>query len=350
MTRRDFLATPFIYQAAKPGYRYAFPRDHFNHPDFRTEWWYYTGNLETPDGRPFGYELTFFRQAVSREEKESSPWVVQDVYLAHLALSDIQGSRFHHAERLNRAGPGIAGISFEDQLIWNGNWQVRWQGDQQQLRAVAEDFSFSLDLDPAKPHVIHGENGISQKSAGAGEASHYIAFTRLRTSGEIRINGKKLAVTGNSWMDHEFFSHSMSGKDIQGWDWFSLQFNDDTELMLYQLRAPDGNPTPFSSGTLIDKQGRTRHLRLDEFTMIPGRRWKSPATDGSYPLEWKIRVPAAGIDLEIRAAMDQQELVSRNQYSPSYWEGAVSISGTRKGSGYLEMTGYDNQIEINQLA
>ncbi len=343
-SRRDFLAAPFIYKLAQPGYRYSFPRDHFNHPDFRTEWWYYTGNVHSGT-REFGYELTFFRQAIARNLDDPSHWRVEDVYLAHLALSDIGGNRFHHTERLNRAGPGLAGASFDDRRIWNGNWETRWHGSDQTLRAYADSFSFTLELAPRKPPVIHGTNGISPKAPGHGNASHYISFTRLDTRGEITIAGTRYTVEGSSWMDHEFFSHRIAG-GIQGWDWFSLQFDDAAELMLYRLRGPDGQPTPYSSGTFIDVSGKTRHLAANDFTLSPGRTWRSEATGGEYPLEWQIRVPSLDMVLETRPAMDQQELVSSHSYSPSYWEGAIRIAGSRGGSGYLEMTGYDKGVDI----
>ena len=160
------LLAAALFDLALPGYRYQFPRDHFSHRGFQTEWWYYTGNLQTQDGRPFGFELTFFRKGVARPAKITSPWDVDDLYLAHLALTDIHGRRFFNTERLNRAGPGLAGASLDERRIWNGNWQVRWTGDRQSLQAVAEEFSFTLDLDPRKPPVIHGRDGISQKAEG----------------------------------------------------------------------------------------------------------------------------------------------------------------------------------------
>jgi predicted secreted hydrolase len=346
MTRRDFLSTALVYKFALPGYRYQFPRDHFDHPEFKTEWWYYTGNL-LAGARPFGYELTFFRQAISRDVQTDSPWAVRDVYLAHLALSDIEASRFHHEARLNRAGPGIAGISETDKRIWNGNWQVQWKGDRQLLTAVAPEFRLNLTLDLLKPPVIQGENGVSQKMPGEGNASHYISLTRLQTVGEIAVSGKKHFVEGLSWMDHEFFSHEIGG-DLRGWDWFSIQFDDGTELMLYRLRMQDGSSSEHSSGTFIDRDGRPAHLRREEFEMRAGRRWRSAATGGEYPLDWTLRVPSLGLELETRAAMDNQELVSTNRYSPSYWEGAIRVSGSRTGVGYLEMTGYDKGVRINQ--
>jgi predicted secreted hydrolase len=346
MTRRDLLAAPFFYQPARTGYRYEFPRDHFNHPDFRTEWWYYTGNLESESGRPFGYELTFFRQAITRKPAVSaSIWNVEDVYLAHLALSDIENNRFYHFERLNRPGPGIAGVSLEGKRVWNGNWQVVWRGEQQVLSAIAPEFRIDFTLDSKKPPIIHGEGGISQKEAGFGNASHYISFTRLLTGGRLELEGRVHQVRGASWMDHEFFSHQLGG-ELEGWDWFSLQFDDLSELMIYQLRRKDGQPNPFSSGTFIESSGRANHLTAREFTLEPLRRWRSKATGGNYPLAWRIRVPKLNLELETRPAMDSQELVSSNKYSPSYWEGAIRIAGSRTGKGYLEMTGYDKGVNI----
>ncbi|HKS94888.1 MAG TPA: carotenoid 1,2-hydratase, partial [Terriglobia bacterium] len=188
------------YRVAVPGYQFVFPRDNFNHPDFRTEWWYYTGNLRTSDGRAFGFELTFFREGVARDAEPTSPWEVEDVYLAHLALSDISGRQYLSTERLNRAGPGLAGASLELSRIWNGNWNVEWHGDTQTLRAVADRFSLALTLQSAQPPVINGVDGVSQKSGGAGHASYYISLTRLVTSGEIALDGKTYKVDGLSWM------------------------------------------------------------------------------------------------------------------------------------------------------
>lgn len=344
------------YRLALPGYRWEFPRDHFSHPDFRTEWWYYTGNLRTRDGRPFGFELTFFRQAVSggrldRSSRTTSPWDVRDVYLAHFALSDLRGSRFLHDQRMNRAGPGLAGASLEGRRVWNGNWQVRWDGDRQQLQAVSPAFSARLALHPAKPAVIHGVNGVSQKAAGAGRASHYVSFTRLVTSGALEVEGRRFEVEGLSWMDHEFFTHQLSPEQA-GWDWFSLQLEDGTELMLYRLRRADGEADPFSAGTFVDAAGRARHLPAADFRLQPGgRTWTSPATGGAYPLEWTITVDSLALSLQLKTPLDAQEIVSRHPTVPSYWEGAVRAAGTRggkpiAGSGYLEMTGYDTRVRL----
>jgi predicted secreted hydrolase len=330
------------YRLALPGYKFSFPRDHFSHPEFRTEWWYYTGNLRSADGRRFGYELTFFRQAMQpRLPATSNVWDVRDVWMAHLALSDIDGGRFRNTERLNRSGPGLAGVDANRGLIWNGNWQVNWSGDLQKLSAVAEGFQLDLTLRSAKPPVIHGAKGVSQKAAGAGRASHYVSLTRLVTNGGITLEGRRYEVEGLSWMDHEFFSHSLESNQV-GWDWFSLQFDDGSELMLYRLRRRDGTVEPYSSGTYIDPSGKTKALRVEEFKIEPGRtKYKE------YPIEWTIDVPNLSLRGKVRTRLPQQELTGRTPY----WEGAIEIEGTKgpspiHGSGYLEMTGYIAPVNL----
>jgi len=339
------------YRSALPGYRYEFPRDHFNHPDFQTEWWYYTGNVTASDGHRFGFELTFFRQAVSREPDSQSAWDLHDIYLAHLALSDLDGGNFYHAERTNRAGPGIAGIDQSTGRIWNGNWQITWNGADQTLRAIDDRFSLALQLHPEKAPVVHGENGVSQKAEGPGYASHYISLTRLKTSGTMVLNGKSQLVSGLAWMDHEFFTHQLAA-DQAGWDWFSLQLADNTELMLFQIRRKDGSIDPFSAGTYVDAQGKSQHLAHTDFMLTPmGDFWKSPYTSATYPLRWKIVLAKLGIALEADTALKSQELSGQSKLIPNYWEGTISVSGSSgssslQGVGYLEMTGYDRAVEL----
>jgi predicted secreted hydrolase len=347
------LAAQSPYKEAVPGYRYEFPRDYFNHPEYQTEWWYYTGNVTASDGHRFGFELTFFREGVNRDAGKVGTWDIEDLYLAHLALSDLDGRAFYHAERTNRAGPGIAGIDEKKERIWNGNWKVTWQGSDQVLEAVDNRFSFSLTLHPEKPPVIHGENGVSQKAEGAGRASHYISLTRLKTSGTIQLGGKSYGVSGLAWMDHEFFTHQLE-KDQLGWDWFSVQLADHTELMLYRIRRVDGSVDPYSAGTYVDAGGHSMHLRKDDFSLIPAEeKWKSPVTGAVYPVGWKISVPKMQIELEARTALDSQELSGQSRIIPNYWEGAIELKGQRggaelKGVGYLEMTGYDRAVQMGR--
>ena len=330
------------YKQALPGYHYEFPRDHFNHPDYQTEWWYYTGNLKTADGRRFGFELTFFRQGIARDSNQS-PWYIHDLYMAHLALSGLSGHQFYREERINRAGPGIAGIDERTGLIWNGNWQVQLTDARQTLRGLNDQFKIELSLTPAKPPVIHGRDGISRKASGVGHASHYISFTRLMTTGTIELNGRSYLVQGTSWMDHEFFTDSMDANE-SGWDWVSLQLDDDTEVMLYRLRHKDGSIDPYSSGSYIDRQGRCTFLSSSEFTMTPmGEAWTSPQTKGVYPIRWHVTIPKLGIDAFVTTPLPDQEMTGR--IGPSYWEGAIDVKGAREGNelrgvGYLEMTGY----------
>ena len=228
------------YRTALPGYRYEFPRDHFNHPDYQTEWWYYTGNLKSADGHRYGFELTFFRQAVRRHAAMATVWDLRDLYLAHLALSDLDGGKFYHTERVNRAGPDIAAVSESLGRVWNGNWRIQWEGSNQRLVAIDARFQLNLTLRSEKAPVIHGENGVSQKADGPGRASHYISLTRLATFGSIELGGKSLEVSGTSWMDHEFFTHQLESNQT-GWDWLSLQLADHTELMLFRIRRADGS-------------------------------------------------------------------------------------------------------------
>jgi predicted secreted hydrolase len=339
------------YRVALPGYRYEFPRDHFSHADFQTEWWYYTGNLKSAEGHRFGFELTFFRQAVSRDPTKTAAWDVKDLYLAHLALSDLDGRKFYHAERTNRSGPGIAGASETVGRIWNGNWQILWEGSDQKLQAIQEQFQLHLALHSEKPPVIHGVNGLSQKAEGKGHASHYISLTRLATAGSIELDGKKFDVSGASWMDHEFFTQQLAA-DQTGWDWLSLQFADNTELMLFHIRRKDGLIDLHSSGTYVDGQGGTTHLRDTDFVLEPlAERWKSPATGAGYPVHWRITVPALGIELEAKTQLESQELTGKTKLTPNYWEGAIVLSGKRNtqtmsGAGYLEMTGYDRAVQL----
>jgi len=339
------------YRTALPGYHYEFPRDHFSHPEFQTEWWYYTGNITAADGHRFGFELTFFRQAVSRDDSKPADWDVRDLYLAHLALSDLDGGAFYHAERTNRAGPGIAGVNEPSGRIWNGNWQIQWKGEDQELAAMDERFSLRFTLHPEKPLVVHGENGISQKAEGAGRASRYISFTRLGVKGAIELGGKKFEVSGLAWMDHEFFTHQLED-DQTGWDWLSLQLEDHTEVMLFHIRRKDGSIDPFSAGTFVDVQGKATHLRAEDFVLqAGGATWTSALTHANYPIQWKIAIPKLGIELEAKTPLESQEMTGKTKLLPSYWEGAIRLAGRRGnvalgGVGYLEMTGYDRPVKL----
>ncbi len=348
------------WKIALPRYRFDFPRDHFSHPDYQTEWWYYTGNLRGADGHRYGFELTFFRQGtrLSREaaEAEDATWRPDQLYLAHLALSDIDGQTFYHTERLNRAGPGLAGAALSDRRYWNGNWQVRWPalpGEQQELTAVCERFNLHLIFDPLKAPVIQGQDGVSQKGPAEGQASHYISFTRLQAAGELAEKNSTVRMSGLAWMDHEFFTEPASS-DLSGWDWFAIQLSDNEELMLYRLRDGSGKADPYSSGAYIDSQGKMRFLSAADFALVPGETWRSPHSGATYPLTWTISVPSLALDLTQETALKDQELCRKESTSLSYWEGAVTYKGTMRdqpidGVGYLEMTGYNGAVKLSGM-
>jgi predicted secreted hydrolase len=240
--------------------------------------------------------------------------------------------------------------------VWNGNWSVLWSPDSaQQLTAVTAGYRIELRLQPSKPPVIHGINGVSQKAPGAGRASHYVSLTRLTTAGRIQLRGEWFDVEGLSWMDHEFFTHSLEANQA-GWDWFSLQFEDGSDLMLYRLRRKDGSVEPFSSGTYVTRGGAPKHLSVSEYSLTPSADvWVSPATQGRYPMKWTIRVPSLGIEAVTTTRLREQELKGRSGVSPSYWEGAIEVRGTRdgkplSGSGYLEMTGYAENVRMGETS
>jgi predicted secreted hydrolase len=338
------------FRAALPGYKFQFPRDHGSHPPFQTEWWYYTGHLKSKSGQRFGYQLTFFRTALTPSLKgRSSQWAIRDVIFAHFALSDINGKRFFNTDRINRTALKMAGADkagTKSPRIWINDWQMRFEGakgERQTLRAKGEAdktvFSIALQQRALKAPVIHGANGVSQKSAGYGRASHYYSLTRLQSQGTVTIGRQTFQVTGQSWFDHEFGSNQMD-KSQTGWDWFSLQLNDGRELMLYQLRLQRGRIEPLSSGTIVEKDGRTRPLKLSDFQIQSLSTWRSPRSGGIYPAKWCVRVPKEKIDLIITPSMPDQELNTHRGARFDYWEGSIDFTGTHSGQGYVELTGY----------
>ena len=348
---------PFEYKLALPGYTFQFPRDHGSHDDFRTEWWYYTGHLES-EGRSFGYELTFFRMGLRDKVAANNPskWAVKDLYFAHFALTDIDSKKFHYFERRSRSGVGTGGITQEPLKVWIGDWKMEglFAGEESDLkhsfdlRASGKGIDLELKLNALKPPVIQGQNGVSQKSEGRGQASHYYSLTRLETKGVLKMNGKPLSVKGLSWMDHEYGSNQMS-KDQLGWDWFSLQLEDNTELMLYRMRRKDGKVDPFSSGTYVKADGSKIHLGQEDFKIEPTGKWISPHSKGKYPSGWMLRVKPMDLTMSVQPVLDDQELLTSESTQVTYWEGAVSVSGLVggrriRGKGYVELTGYAGNL------
>ncbi len=337
------------FQLATEGYHYIFPRDHGAHERFRTEWWYYTGQLTTTNGGQFGYQLTFFRRGTPRNQVKTLPsqWAISHLYLAHFAITDLRTGRFRYAEKISRAGLGKAGAARDRLHVWVDQWNAQSLSttpDTQTLHAVEGDLALQLTLSPSKPLVIHGKNGISRKGSAPGQASHYYSFTKLPTTGTLTIAQESFEVTGASWMDHEFSSADLDD-DLTGWDWFSLQLDDQRELMLYRLRRRNGLVDPVSSGTLIDRNGRTEHLSIDNFTLEPLSYWTSPTSHARYPQRWRLTIPSQELFLELIPRMAEQELSTTHSTQVTYWEGAIETTGTAqgrpiKGQGYMELTGY----------
>jgi predicted secreted hydrolase len=334
------------WKDASPGREIVLPADHASHPEYRIEWWYYTGNLNAADGRRFGYQLTFFRVGVDPAPTNPSRWAVRDLYLAHLAVTDVSGRRYRFSERLNRSAPGWAGASTDTYRVWNDDWSASLESDRvHRLIAPSREMGIDLRLDEGERVVRHGQRGYSQKGQAPGNASFYYSLTRMPTRGVLTLDGQSIAVTGNSWMDHEFGTTFLE-KDQVGWDWFSIQLEDGRDLMVFQLRRRDGTIDPRSSGTLVEPDGTTTHVGVDSgFSLQPGRVWTSPQSGGRYPVEWRVQMPRQSIDLWIRAVLDDQELRTGQTTGVNYWEGAVTVAGRVRqspvqGRGYLEMTGY----------
>ena len=325
-----------------------FPHDLGPHPDFQTEWWYYTGNLVVADGQRFGFQLTFFRRALlapADRVQRNSAWGADQVYLAHFALTDTSG-QFHAFERFERGAAGLAGAQGDPQFrVWLQDWQVEQVGAADyKLQAAQDGISLKLDLKDIKGIVLQGDQGYSQKGLGTGNASYYTSQTRLESSGTIVVNSKTYTVNGLTWMDHEFSTSALSPDQV-GWDWFSIQLDDGSELMVYQIRKKDGSVDPFSSGTIIYTDGSTRSLKAGDFSIQVNSTWKSPHSAGVYPAAWIVSIPAEGLTLQIKPILADQEL----NVSFIYWEGAVQVSGEKNGvkmnaRGYVELTGYAQSL------
>ena len=338
------LPTTDGWRLAEPGYTFAFPRDHGSHPEYRIEWWYYTGKLEALDGRRFGYQVTFFRIGVDPAPENPSRWAVRDLHMAHLAVTDGTAGHQVTAERFDRGGVGWAGARERTLDVWNGDWRADLDGETHRVSAADDTFGVNLRLESGKPPTLHGDAGLSRKGAEPGNASHYYSMTRMPTAGQLRLDGERIDVTGTSWMDHEFGTTFLEPGQV-GWDWFSLQLDDGTDLMIYKFRRGDDQPDAFSSGTWVDPDGTTTGLSREQFVLVPGRRWTSPSSGAAYPVDWRVGVPSRQADLTVEALVDAQELDTANSTGVTYWEGAVAVRGRigereKRGRGYLEDTGY----------
>ena len=330
-------------RALKPK-EFTFPPDHGPHNPYRSEWWYFTGNLKNPQGRQFGYELTFFRFALKASVPESkSAWRGNQLYMAHLTLTDVEKGRFYTDERFSRAGNDLAGASTKKYHVWLYDWSAKTEGEADfplRLQAQSDGFAIDLLLTSQKSYVLQGDRGLSQKSREPGNASYYYSYPRLETEGAVTVAGDKFSVTGASWMDREWSTSALSDEQ-SGWDWFALQLSDNTELMFFQLRRKDGQPDRNGSGSFILADNTKIALQEHDVAIKILDTWKSPHSKITYPSRWLVTVPAQGLEVEVVPLINDQEL----NVSYRYWEGAVSVKGTKNGKlisgqGYVELAGY----------
>jgi predicted secreted hydrolase len=336
------------FEAAVPGRPFAFPRDHGKHPEFQTEWWYFTGNLTAEDGCHWGFQLTFFRRTMFHETRHrASSWGVRDLYAAHFALTDGKGRRFFHTGLASREGPGLAGAAVDDLHVYIRGWSCERKEDAILLRAAHGGQALDLRLVPVKPLVQHGNSGYSRKGDDPGQASYYYSFSRMTADGTIMSGGVPLHVQGIAWMDHEFGS-SILRQDQAGWDWFSLQLDDGSELMVFRLRRNDGTAErPF--GTLILREGTAVDLAGRDIMITPRKTWTSSHSGAVYPTTWTVEVPQYHLKLEVSPSVDDQELRPTRGVPVAYWEGAVAVEGSSEGRpvqgrGYVELTGYAHAL------
>lgn len=327
--------------------KFHFPKDNGPHPDYKNEWWYYTGNLETANGRHFGYQFTLFRIGLKPGKAQSaSDWATHQFYMADLALSDIHDHKFYAFQKFSRSALGLAGAQSTPFHIWIDNWQVKGDSERipkMHITAKEKNIALNLHLISQKPPVLEGDKGLSRKGAKPGDASYYYSLTHLNTNGTVKVNQKSFKVKGLSWMDREW-STNMLDKNQSGWDWFSIQLDNDWEIMYYQLRMKNGQPDTTSSGKLIRPDGSTINLPFGSVRIKVKNHWISPATATNYPSGWVFSIPGRKIHLNIEPYMKNQEL----KLSVKYWEGAVKIKGEMagkkvKGNGYVELTGYTRE-------
>ena len=334
-------ADPAFARAIEPR-AFVFPEDHGPHPEFRNDWWYVTGNLDNEDGERFVFELTIVRFALTPGMSPStSAWRTNQVYIAHLAVTDADNERFYVAQRYSRGAVGLAGAQASPFRVWIDDWEMaeHAQADTWHLVANDEDFGIDLELRALKPPVLNGIDGLSQKSADPSNASYYYSITRLQTEGRLRIGENDYTVSGLSWLDREWSTSALADDQV-GWDWFALQLDDGSELMIYGLRLQDGTRDPASAGTFVDANGVTAHLAYDDVEIRVLEEWSSPE-GGSYPSRWLLQVPRFGLKLNVSPVINDQELFT----TVRYWEGAVDVTGEHdrrpvEGRGYVELTGY----------
>ena len=331
-----------------PGLNFRFPQEHGPHLDYRTEWWYFTGNL-AGEGQNYGYELTLFRQALLTPLEmlmpRTSKWASSQAMLGHFAISDLSAGKFYHFQRLSRTALGLAGSgppSPGKDLAWVEDWHIRTgRNGTFELSARDGDCALQLSLTSLKRPVLQGQKGYSRKADQPGQASNYYSLTRLQTLGTLSTAGQLHSVSGLSWMDREWSTRPL-GDELAGWDWFALQMSDGQELMFYQLRDRQGQATSWSAGSWVDARQIETHLNADQLKIEVTDWWASPLDGTRYPAGWRLKVAPNGAELRVTPRLANQELTGLGRY----WEGAVRFAGqdgqghALTGTGYVELVGY----------
>lgn len=330
MTRLFLIA--FLVLGGGPADRseLTFPRDHGSHPDAALEWWYYTGHLRDRATREYGFQLTFFRAG--------------DMHLAHFAWTDPARKTFRYEEKSHLGIPGIASAETGRLAVANEDWSAVLSGETHRLHAAGRGWRLDLTLRPSKPPVVHGENGISRKGAGTEEYSRYVSITRLAASGELFRDGRSEQLSGSAWFDHEWGTGALP-EDAAGWDWFALQLDDGSDLMLYRIRGRDGRATPFSSGTFVTPDGKPGAITWRDVRLTSTGEWRSPKTRARYPSGWRLEIASLDLQGMIEPLLPDQELITERSTGVNYWEGACRVSATLRGRAvagraYAELTGY----------
>ena len=320
------------------------PRSHGAHPDCDTEWWYFTGHLQGKQKiQTYGFELTFFRVAVNKARENKSAWNTSSLYFAHFALTDDRNKTFHFAEQLSRDSFSQAGSSLTTLDVWIKLWRAHLKENTIRLTAGDSQHSLTLDLLSKKPIALQGDNGFSKKGPEIGDASYYLSYTRLVGDGAITIDGITHQVKASAWMDHEFSSSKLT-RNVLGWDWFAMQLNDGSELMVYQLRHSDGSKSIYSSGSIVDSKGNVTSLSSSEFEITPTAQWRSPHSTITYPAKWNISLTARNEHYIVIPTVADQELRTKASTGVTYWEGRSLVfdktSKQQIGQAYVELVGY----------
>ena len=328
--------TPFA--KVIPGYTLQFPRDEGSHPEFRTEWWYVTGWLDAPDGKPLGFQITFFRIRPDLESDNPSAFTPRHILVAHAALSDPERGRLQHDQRVARAGFTLAGAEQDRLKVWIDEWRLEQEHTTYRARIPAREFFIDLVFDAVQPPLLQGESGFSRKGPAPESASYYYSIPHLKVSGTLARGGTRHRVEGTAWMDHEWSSQYLE-KNATGWDWAGINFANGGALMVFRMRDKQGGHL-WAGGALRHADGRLKVFSPDEVRFIPRREWTSARTGTTYPVSFLVR--AGDREFAIEPLFDDQEHDTRLSTGTIYWEGAVRAlhNGIRIGQGYLELTGY----------